>query len=217
MTIDLDTVSHADLVITTERLCQDDPAFEEIFQAELEEVIAEDVEFLYEAPVKKVSGNTKRKRNGQDVTALDHCEPYKKIARVQPLICGNCGELFTSADGDETCRYHADKENIAGSLEVNDEEDFWADHDEDCHGIIDSTDSKISYPEGFKWDCCDQPGDAEVCRIGASHGDDRKTEMAQLVLMGAKFDAPNSVDNNSETESREDGSASGEDASEQSE
>jgi hypothetical protein len=42
--------------------------------------------------------------------------------------------------------------------------DFWADHDEDCHGTIDDEASRIEYPEGFKWDCCEELGDQKGCK-----------------------------------------------------
>ena len=56
-----------------------------------------------------------------------------------------------------------------GELEPDD--DFWADHDERCHGRID--DLKDDVPEGFLWDCCDRTGDEEGCRIG-THVDDER-------------------------------------------
>lgn len=48
-----------------------------------------------------------------------------------------------------------------GNLEVDDESDFWADHDEDCHGLIDTDEMRKDFPGGFRWDCCDAAGDAE--------------------------------------------------------
>lgn len=33
--------------------------------------------------------------------------------------------------------------------------DFWADHDERCHGPIDTPENVAAFPEGFIWDCCD--------------------------------------------------------------
>ena len=44
--------------------------------------------------------------------------------------------------------------------------DFWADHDEACHGIIDTDEMQAEYPEGFTWMCCDKPGTAEGCNTG---------------------------------------------------
>ena len=44
--------------------------------------------------------------------------------------------------------------------------DHWADHDEDCHGEIDTDENRKEYPEGFMWTCCDQTGDVEGCETG---------------------------------------------------
>lgn len=41
-------------------------------------------------------------------------------------------------------------------MEVDYERDFWADHDENCHGRIDSDESRKEYPGGFIWSCCEQ-------------------------------------------------------------
>lgn len=46
------------------------------------------------------------------------------------------------------------------------EGDFWADHDEDCHGIIDSYELQQEYPEGYIYDCCEQPNKTPGCRRG---------------------------------------------------
>lgn len=51
-----------------------------------------------------------------------------------------------------------------GDLEPDYEGDFWADHDEDCHGEIDSDDMRKEFPEGFRWDCCNKLGDEPGCR-----------------------------------------------------
>jgi hypothetical protein len=48
-------------------------------------------------------------------------------------------------------------------MEVDWSGDFWADTDEDCHGPIDSDENRSEYPEGFKWSCCGQLGDAPGC------------------------------------------------------
>jgi hypothetical protein len=52
-----------------------------------------------------------------------------------------------------------------GETEPDWEGDFWADHDEDCHGKIDSDWARKEYPEGFVYDCCGAPGDDEGCQI----------------------------------------------------
>lgn len=60
--------------------------------------------------------------------------------------------------------YHS---HYTGELKVDDSEDFWADHDEDCHGEIDTDEMREEFPEGFKWDCCNEKGDSdEYCEIG---------------------------------------------------
>jgi hypothetical protein len=41
------------------------------------------------------------------------------------------------------------------------EGDFWTDHDENCHGVIDTDDMREEYPEGFIWTCCEKSGDEE--------------------------------------------------------
>jgi hypothetical protein len=44
------------------------------------------------------------------------------------------------------------------------ESDFWADHDENCHGPYDAFKDDSDFAEGFTWDCCDRPGDDEGCK-----------------------------------------------------
>lgn len=53
-----------------------------------------------------------------------------------------------------------------GWMEPDDEGDFWADHDENIHGIIDSDELRNEYPDGYKWDCCNRLGDTkETCQV----------------------------------------------------
>jgi hypothetical protein len=47
---------------------------------------------------------------------------------------------------------------------VDYESDFWADHDENCHGPYEAFEDDPDYAEGFIWDCCDKPGDNEGCK-----------------------------------------------------
>lgn len=51
-----------------------------------------------------------------------------------------------------------------GKKEYYDDDDFWADHDEDCHGYIDNLVDEPDYAEGFKWSCCDALGNDEGCK-----------------------------------------------------
>ncbi|KAJ3958837.1 hypothetical protein N0V92_004591 [Colletotrichum tropicale] len=86
---------------------------------------------------------------------------------ARPLaICVECREAFDpNTSGPRDCFYHP------GYLEVDDEGDFWADHDEDCHGKIDTDEMREEFPDGFRWDCCGQTGDAEGCHRGAHRSD----------------------------------------------
>lgn len=52
-----------------------------------------------------------------------------------------------------------------GELEPDYDGDFWADHDE-CHGPIDTEESRSQYPEGFIYDCCEGDGYSEGCKTG---------------------------------------------------
>ena len=54
--------------------------------------------------------------------------------------------------------------SLQGELEIYNDEDFWTDHDEDCHGEIDTEEMREEYPEGFVWSCCKGYGDAKGCR-----------------------------------------------------
>lgn len=54
----------------------------------------------------------------------------------------------------------------SGEMEVDDDNDVWADHDENCHGLIDTDEMRERLPEGFTWDCCDQVGTAPGCTKG---------------------------------------------------
>jgi hypothetical protein len=57
-------------------------------------------------------------------------------------------------------RYHP------GELEVDWQSDIWADHDEDCHGPIDTKTNRSEAPDGFRWSCCSEVGTyAEGCQL----------------------------------------------------
>ena len=42
--------------------------------------------------------------------------------------------------------------------------DFWADHDEDCHGRMEDFKDDPDYGEGFLWQCCEKSGNAKGCQ-----------------------------------------------------
>ncbi|KAL8802406.1 MAG: hypothetical protein Q9182_003829 [Xanthomendoza sp. 2 TL-2023] len=82
------------------------------------------------------------------------------LKRMRPryAVCGNCVEEFDVTDNQSgDCIYHPEE------TEVDWDGGFWDDHDEDCHGKIDDEDSRITYPEGFKYTCCDGKGNSEGC------------------------------------------------------
>lgn len=54
--------------------------------------------------------------------------------------------------------------NRLGELEPD--YDMFVDHDEDCHGTIDSAEMREDFPENFKYDCCDGDGLSKGCRTG---------------------------------------------------
>lgn len=43
--------------------------------------------------------------------------------------------------------------------------EFWADHDENCHGPYESFTDDPDFAEGFMWDCCEKRGDGKECMI----------------------------------------------------
>ncbi|EAT80976.1 hypothetical protein HBH56_164350 [Parastagonospora nodorum] len=74
-------------------------------------------------------------------------------------ICEQCNEEYDVLHNNKkSCQWHE------GEQEVDWDGDFWADHDERCHGTIDTPEMRKEHPEGFVWDCCDEPGDAAGCK-----------------------------------------------------
>lgn len=55
-------------------------------------------------------------------------------------------------------------DSCAGCTEPDD--DMFVDHDEDCHGIIDSAEMREEFPESFVYTCCDQVGTSDGCHTG---------------------------------------------------
>ena len=93
-----------------------------------------------------------------------------------------------------------------GNLDVDDSNDFWADHDEDCHGIIDTDEMREEFPDGFMWDCCEELGGTEGCTVGRHHAADEKLHR----MHGADGAEDPHADSDSDPESAEssDGDAS---------
>ncbi|KAK2598345.1 hypothetical protein N8I77_011765 [Diaporthe amygdali] len=72
----------------------------------------------------------------------------KRKASDPFFICVRCGDSFREMEIDY------------------DDEDTWADWDENCHGIMDSKQSREELPDGFIWDCCEARGSAPGCTKG---------------------------------------------------
>ncbi|KAJ3521682.1 hypothetical protein NM208_g13182 [Fusarium decemcellulare] len=95
----------------------------------------------------------------------------KRKAKDDLFVCVQCGEAFTNDENHkEACCYHW------GELEPDYDSMRWADHDERCHGTIDSDEMREAYPDGFIWNCCDELGDTTGCTLGRheSHPDKSK-------------------------------------------
>lgn len=54
--------------------------------------------------------------------------------------------------------------NRSGELEPDYE--MFVDHDENCHGTIDSSEMREEFPENFFYNCCDQDGLSKGCKTG---------------------------------------------------
>ncbi|KAI4867798.1 hypothetical protein F4820DRAFT_445621 [Hypoxylon rubiginosum] len=95
----------------------------------------------------------------------------KRKATEEVHICVQCQQPFYKDENNaQACKFHN------GDLEVDDEDDFWADHDENCHGEIDTEGMREEFPDGFAWDCCGKKGNTTGCvqgphmATGASRG-----------------------------------------------
>ncbi|KAK4167709.1 hypothetical protein QBC43DRAFT_362523 [Cladorrhinum sp. PSN259] len=78
------------------------------------------------------------------------------------FVCGQCDKTFLETKNHETaCVYHP------GELEVNEDDDAWADLWENDHrGDPDDPQMQKDYPEGYKFVCCEEPGDHPGCKTG---------------------------------------------------
>ncbi|RBR23563.1 uncharacterized protein FIESC28_03745 [Fusarium coffeatum] len=106
----------------------------------------------------------------------------KRKAYNDLFVCVQCDEAFTNeVNTEEPCRYHP------GELEVDDEGDFWADHDENCHGEIDTDDMREECPDGFIWDCCNELGGSKGCTAGKHMADPGRSQRGGNVPAGSQM------------------------------
>ncbi|MCJ1398751.1 hypothetical protein MMC11_001952 [Xylographa trunciseda] len=106
-------------------------------------------------------------------------QPPRNV-RPRYFVCKNCEEEFDVLENRKNaCRYHPAqvtwRVGFTGILQVDWDSDTWADHDENCHGPIDTDENKEEYPEGFMWECCEEEGTAGGCMIGW-HKDKARTK-----------------------------------------
>ncbi|KAH7305070.1 hypothetical protein BKA65DRAFT_203576 [Rhexocercosporidium sp. MPI-PUGE-AT-0058] len=73
--------------------------------------------------------------------------------------CENCNEQFDISSNDtRECHWHS------GEKELDYDGDFWADHDEDCHGDPASFEDDSDFGGGFIWPCCKSDGNNPGCK-----------------------------------------------------
>jgi len=53
---------------------------------------------------------------------------------------------------------------MLGEKECCDDDDFWADHDDDCHGDRFDLMDEPDYADGYKWTCCDKLSGEDGCK-----------------------------------------------------
>lgn len=114
-------------------------------------------------------------------------EPEKKVYPIaigddeytsRYAVCENCKERFDiTSNCVRDCYWHEGKivppivlssescsNMLAGDKELDYESDIWADHDERCHGLMDSFEDDPHYADGFRWTCCDADAANEGCK-----------------------------------------------------
>ena len=139
---------------------------------------------------------------------------YKRKAQEELHICIRCDEPFSKAEnvfGD--CFYHPGEllqysfrqhsHSVAGDMEPDYDSHVWADHDERCHGTIDSDFCRKEYPDGFIWDCCEQTGSAVGCKEGEHKADPRTSKKGREEVSEDESDDSEDLDESEEDEDEE--------------
>ncbi|EKD16525.1 hypothetical protein MBM_04994 [Drepanopeziza brunnea f. sp. 'multigermtubi' MB_m1] len=86
----------------------------------------------------------------------------------------NRNERYDINENDETsCTRHR------GEKTVDCCSDFWADHDERCHGRMESLNNDPDWVGGFMWSCCEAPIDAPGCE---SSSDEPKNQASSTTI-----------------------------------
>ncbi|KAJ5988154.1 hypothetical protein N7481_003364 [Penicillium waksmanii] len=109
-----------------------------------------------------------------------------KRTRPRFAVCVNCEKEFDVAENtSESCTYHPGNSKP--------DEDFFADHDEDCHGIIDTDEMREEYPDGYIYECCKRNGEEEPCIKDWHEPTDPEAAKRRLIQYGGDSD-PTGVD-----------------------
>ncbi|KAJ9302646.1 hypothetical protein DTO271G3_20 [Paecilomyces variotii] len=81
-----------------------------------------------------------------------------KRLRLRYVRCKNCEQQFDIVTNSATsCRYHPEFSEP--------DYDLFVDHDEDCHGTIDSSEMREAFPEKYIYPCRDRTGVEEPCTV----------------------------------------------------
>ncbi|WZH40510.1 uncharacterized protein QYS62_001443 [Fusarium acuminatum] len=120
--------------------------------------------------------------------ADDPSTGLKRKAADDLFVCVQCDEAFTEESNTETsCWYHPETDAAVGDLDVDDSGDFWADHDEDCHGEIDTWEMREEMPDGFVWSCCRKLGGRKGCTKGKHEADTGRSKRGGNVPSGSNL------------------------------
>ncbi|KAG4443386.1 hypothetical protein IFR05_001175 [Cadophora sp. M221] len=106
-----------------------------------------------------------RSSEDEDASEIGREKPLMPIAigdeEFTPMYakCENCEEEFdVSCNNTRECHWHT------GEKELYYDGDFWADHDDNCHGDPASFEDDSDFADGFMWSCCQNSGDHEGCK-----------------------------------------------------
>ncbi|KAK5651495.1 hypothetical protein OQA88_11949 [Cercophora sp. LCS_1] len=128
---------------------------------------------------------------------LDNTVPVTKPAQETIEICVQCDTPFKESENTKrACRFHN------GDMEAD--YDLWPDHDEDCHGPVETSYNKRNYPEKFMWNCCDRYGDEPGCRMSRHQANPSKNKRLGLNDAGSECTAPSGDEEDEEDEEDED-------------
>lgn len=94
---------------------------------------------------------------------------------------------FVNLHRTSKCTYKEETDAAVGDLDVDDSGDFWADHDEDCHGEIDTWEMRAEMPDGFVWSCCKKLGGRKGCTKGKHEADTGRSKRGGNVPSGSNL------------------------------